>query len=37
VQAGEADLILNILDAANLEPNLYLTTPNDIYLRRPAR
>jgi len=26
VQAGEADLILNILDAANLERNLYLST-----------
>lgn len=26
VQSGEADLIVNILDAANLERNLYLTT-----------
>ena len=26
VQAGEADLIVNIVDAANLERNLYLTT-----------
>lgn len=26
VQAGEADLVINIVDAANLERNLYLTT-----------
>ncbi len=34
VHAGEADLIINIVDASNLERNLYLTTQL-IEMRRP--
>jgi ferrous iron transport protein B len=34
VQAGEADLIINIVDASNLERNLYLTAQL-IEMRRP--